>query len=524
MTIDNIHGLSFSPILTLKNKLKKYIVFLSCVLAFIACKSERNEEVNHKNKHPNIIYILADDLGYGDVSSFNTNSKIKTTSIDLLADQGMLFTDAHSGSALCTPTRYGILTGRFAWRTKLKKGVLWSYDKPLIDEKRLTVASLLQKNGYHTSCIGKWHLGLEWSQDSAGNIELASKIKNTPLANGFDEFYGIGASLDIPPYLYIKNDLVTAAKIDTIEGTSGKGFWRTGPIGDDFKHADVLPHLTKKAIQYIDKQSHTDKPFFLYFPLPAPHTPILPTQEFSGKSNTNAYGDFVLMVDDVVKQIMKSVSDNHIEENTIIIFTSDNGSSPMADFKELEALGHFSNFHFRGHKADIYEGGHRIPFIIKWPKNIRAGSSSDRTICLTDFLATTAAIVGDSLPQNSGEDSYSIYPLITGQAAQDDRAATIHHSNNGSFAIRQGKWKLIFAPGSGGWSYPTPKEAIKLKLPPIQLYNLASDIKEQENVAQEHPEIVLKLTELMNSYIKNGRSTPGAIQKNDTKTDLYVKL
>jgi arylsulfatase A-like enzyme len=505
-------------------KLKKYIVILFSALVFISCKKENNEDLNHKDQHPNIIYILADDLGYGDVSSLNPNSKIKTVSIDLLADQGMSFTDAHSGSSLCTPTRYGILTGRYAWRTKLKKGVLWSYDKPLIDENRLTVASLLKQNGYNTSCIGKWHLGLEWSQDSVGDIQLASKIKNTPLANGFDEFYGIGASLDIPPYLYIKNNLVTATKIDTIEGTTGKGFWRTGPIGDDFKHADVLPHLTEKAIQYIDKQSNSGKPFFLYFPLPAPHTPILPTQEFSGKSNTNAYGDFVLMVDDVVKQIMKAVSDHKIEENTIIIFTSDNGSSPMADFKELESLGHFSNFHFRGHKADIYEGGHRIPFIVKWPKNIRPGSTSDQTICLTDLLATTAVIVGDSLAQNSGEDSFSIYPLITEQTTQGIREATIHHSNNGSFAIRQGKWKLIFAPGSGGWSYPTPKEAISLKLPPIQLYDLDSDIKELQNVAQDYPEVVLQLTELMNSYIKNGRSTPGKIQKNDTKTDLYVKL
>lgn len=502
--------------------MKNNIIILLASLFFICCKTQNKDRANKSNTHPNIIYILADDLGYGDVSSFNPNSKIKTVFIDSLANQGMSFTDAHSSSSLCTPTRYGILTGRYAWRTRLKKGVLWSYDKPLIDKNRLTVASLLKKNGYNTACIGKWHLGLDWAQDSSGGIQLKSPIKNTPIANGFDEFYGISASLDIPPYLYINNDQVTATKIDTIQGTTGKGFWRTGPIGNDFKHADVLPHLTKKATHYIDEQAKTENPFFLYFPLPAPHTPILPTEQFLGKGNTNAYGDFVVMVDDVVKQIMKAVSENNIEENTIIVFTSDNGSSPMADFKELEALGHFSNYHFRGHKADIFEGGHRIPFIIKWPKNIKAASISNETICLTDFLATTAAIVGDSLPQNSAEDSYNIYPIITEQPLSGLREATIHHSNNGSFAIRQGKWKLIFAPGSGGWSYPTPKEAIKLKLPPLQLYNLDSDINEQQNIADKHPEVVKNLTKLMESYLNNGRSTPGIIQKNDTNTDLYM--
>ncbi len=501
------------------SKLK--LLLLSGLFAFSACKQTNSSKIASEKQFPNVIYILADDLGYGDISAFNSNSKIKTVHIDSLAANGMSFTDAHSGSALCTPTRYGILTGRYAWRSRLKKGVLWSYDKPLIAKERLTLASLLQKKGYHTAAIGKWHLGLDWAKDSLSNIDFSTPIKNSPIVNGFDSFYGISASLDIPPYLYIKDSIVTASEITTIEATTGKGFWREGPIGNDFQHENVLPHLTKKAVSYINTQAQTDQPFFLYFPLPAPHTPILPTKNFKGKSNTNAYGDFMLMIDDVVKQISASVKANGIENNTIIVFTSDNGSSPMADFKELEALGHYSNYQFRGHKADIYEGGHRIPFIIKWPEKITPNSKTNQTIALTDFMATMASIVGDTLPQNAAEDSYNLLPLLTNNNLTTPiREATVHHSNNGTFSIRKGKWKLIFAAGSGGWSYPTPEETKILDLPELQLYNLEVDIKEQHNVVEQHPNLVKELTQLMNSYISKGRSTPGVPQQNDTKTYL----
>ena len=470
-------------------------------------------------RHPNIIYILADDLGYGDLSCLNDSSKIHTPNLDKLAEQGITFTDAHSNSAVCTPTRYGILTGRYAWRSRMKSGVIWSYDEHLIEPDRTTVASLLKEYGYNTACIGKWHLGLDWAKDTAGVPQFMEPINNSPVTNGFDYFFGITASLDIPPYFYIENDQITATSIDTIEAMQGKMFWRKGPIGNDFKHIEVLPKLTEKAVAFIAEQSKTDNPFFLYFPLPAPHTPILPTEEFQGKSNTNEYGDFVLMVDDVVRQIEQAIVENGVSENTLIIFTSDNGGSPMADFDELAALGHDPSYIFRGHKADIYEGGHRVPFIVKWPNKIKAGTSSTQIICATDLLATCAAIIGDTLKDYEGEDSYNILPvLLDEKTEQPIREATVHHSINGSFSIRQGKWKLEFCAGSGGWSHPTEPMAKKQDLYPVQLYNLEKDISELNNLAEQNPEIVKELTALMQKYIDEGRSTPGALQSNEGET------
>jgi arylsulfatase A len=484
-------------------------IFLLCLtLHFTLGISAQN-----KTKKPNIIYILADDLGYGDVSCLNENSKIKTTHIDALAQGGMKFTDAHSNSAVCTPTRYGILTGRYAWRSRMKSGVLWSYDTHLIEPERLTAASLLKKQGYQTACVGKWHLGMDWSKEENGAIDFTKPIENTPTANGFDYFYGITASLDIPPYFYIKNDRITATKIDSIDGTVGKGFWRNGPIGDDFKHEEVLSVLTQKALDFIQKQDK-NKPYFLYFPLPAPHTPILPTKEYLGKSGTNEYGDFVLMVDDVVGQIMAAVKEKGEENNTIIIFTSDNGCSPMADFKELAQVGHNPSYVFRGTKADIFEGGHHVPFIVHWKGHVKPQTVTDKTICLTDFIATCADIVNEKLPDNAGEDSYSLLPLLTDKPHKFKRKATVLHSVDGYFAIQKGKWKLEMCAGSGGWSAPKPGKE-EAGLPPIQLYNLENDIGETKNVQAAYPSVVKELTTLLTQYIKDGRSTKGTPQKND---------
>lgn len=478
------------------------------------CGKANKDHRNTENQRPNIVYILADDLGYGDISSLNDSSKIQTSNIDALAEEGMSFTDAHSGSAVSTPTRYGILTGRYSWRTRLKSGVTWGYDEHLINPETMTVASLLKEHGYNTACIGKWHLGLDWARDDSGRVDFSKSIENGPLSMGFRHFYGITASLDIPPYVYIKNDRLTSTSIDTIQANEGKKFWRKGPIADDFKHIEVLPELAEKAVEYIDQQSQ-DKPFFLYFPLPAPHTPILPTEKFQGKTGTNAYGDFVLMVDHVVGQVMEALKSNNFKGNTLIVFTSDNGCSPRADFEELAQVGHDPSHHFRGHKADIFEGGHRIPFIARWPGHIKEGSTSGETICLNDLLATCSDIVNDTLPDTAGEDSYSILPVLLGQDYQSPiREATVHHSVNGSFAIRKGKWKLIFCPGSGGWSSPRPEQARQMDIPPLQLYNLEEDIDETNNVVSEHPKVVDRLTDLMEQYIKEGRSTPGTAQQN----------
>ncbi|MCB0685597.1 MAG: arylsulfatase [Saprospiraceae bacterium] len=491
--------------------MSKYLFLL--LIIFYSC--DQSKEISQPSP-PNVIYILADDLGIGDVSAYNADSKLHTEAIDRLAKEGMTFYDAHSGSSVCTPTRYGILTGRYAWRTRLASGVTWSYDPHLIDPQRTTVASYLKSHQYNTGCIGKWHLGLDWAVNDDSNYNFMAPIKNGPLANGFDYFYGITASLDIPPYFYIENDHITATTIDSIGAMTGKKFWRASPIGNDFRHEDVLPNLTEHAIQFIAEQSKSENPYFLYFPLTAPHTPILPTEPYQGKSGTNEYGDFVLMVDNVVQQIREAVERSGKQNNTMIIFTSDNGCSPMADFAELETFGHDPSYIYRGHKADIFEGGHRIPLIVCWPDKIKPGSSSQQTTCLTDLMATMAGILGDTLPTNAGEDSYDFSPLLENSDYPGTiREATVHHSIAGCFSLRQGKWKICFCPGSGGWSHPTPKETETMDLPPIQLFDIELDPSEETNVAGEHPDIVQKLSDLMNRYIAEGRSTPGSSQKND---------
>ncbi|WP_152267814.1 sulfatase family protein [Agriterribacter humi] len=467
---------------------------------------------------PNIIYILADDLGYGDVSCLNADSKLHTVNIDKMAAGGMKFTDAHSNSAVCTPTRYGIITGRYAWRTVLQNGVLWGYDTMLIKNSRTTLASLLKRNGYHTGGIGKWHLGLDWKKNESGAFDFFQPLAAGPLQAGFDYFYGIPASLDMQPYFYIENNRVTATAIDSTGGNSGKGFWRAGPAGNDFRHEEVFDRITDKAVDYISREAKSDNPFFLYFALTSPHTPILPTHSYQGKSGTNAYGDFVLMTDDVVGKILDAVKTAGIEQNTIIVFTSDNGCSPSAGFEELSAAGHHPSYIYRGAKADIFEGGHRIPFIVKWPKMVKAGTETAQTICLTDFMATLADMFQQPLKDNEGEDSFSLLPLLL-QKNGYARTSIIHHSIDGNFSIRKNDWKLIFARGSGGWSAPTEKEAKTQGLPDLQLYNLKTDIRETNNVASDHPSVVRELSAIAKAIIENGRSTKGKKQKNDTEVN-----
>lgn len=498
-----------------------YLIFTLPLFCMFACTDHQDTV----SKQPNIIYILADDLGYGDVSSFNPESKIKTKHIDKLAAGGMKFTDAHSGSSVCTPTRYGILTGRYSWRSSLKEGVTWTNDPHIIPSDRLTVASMLKTKEYETACVGKWHLGFDWQIDADGNMIWDQAISNGPNSVGFDYFFGIKASLDIPPYFYIKNDRITATSMDSIDySPPPTKFWREGPIGNDFVMEEVLPTFTKEATQFIKKQANSEKPFFLYMPLPAPHTPIIPIKEFMGRSNTNVYGDFVLMVDDVVGQVMQAVEEIGESENTIIIFTDDNGCSPNAGYEELHELGHDPSYVFRGHKADIYEGGNRVPFIVRWPEKIKAGTASDQVICLTDFMATIASIVDYDLGDTAAEDSYDMTPLLyETHDGSSFREATIHHSVNGSFAIRQDDWKLIFCPGSGGWSDPVPKKAFEQNLPDVQLYNLTDDIAESNNLESSFPEKVKELTSLAQSYIDRGRSTPGTDQQNEGETHLFYQ-
>lgn len=464
----------------------------------------------------NIVYILADDMGYGDVSCLNPQSRIRTRHLDRLAADGLACSDAHAASALCTPSRYAILTGRYNWRSWLKQGVTWGYSPPLLEPGRMTVASLLKQHGYATGCVGKWHLGLDWMRTGVReeDVDFGQPFSDCPATHGFDYFFGISASLDMAPYVYIENNRLTALPDRIIGASEGKRLWREGPIGPDFVHAEVLDTLAQKAVGFIEQQATAGSPFFLYFPLPAPHTPILPSAPFRGASGTNEYGDFCLHVDDVVGQMMAALDAHGLAENTIFIFTSDNGCSPMADFAELAQVGHHPSYVFRGHKADIYEGGHRIPLLVRWPETIKPGRRSDETVCLIDLLATCADILGAELPANAGEDSVSNLPVWRGQRLDAAlRQATVHHSADGSFSIRTGRWKLEMCPGSGGWSYPRPGPECE-NLPPIQLYDLDADIGEQRNVFAEHLDVVERLTALLTQYVREGRSTPGAPQQN----------
>ena len=466
---------------------------------------------------PNIIYILADDLGYGDVSATNPESAWQTPHIDRIANEGLSFTDAHSGSAVCSPTRYGILTGRYAWRTRLKEGVLWSLDVPLIKPEEVTVGSLLQEKGYKTACIGKWHLGLGWQfkEGQADQIDFSKAAEGGPTTLGFDYFFGITASLDIPPYVYIENDRVTMVPERYTQDTSEYGWWRQGLTSADFKHEEVLPVMIRKAVDFIDSHMAEpgNQPFFLYLALPAPHTPILPAEEFRGKSGTNPYGDFVLQVDHSVGQILQAVDAHGIAGKTLLIFTSDNGCAPSANFEELARYGHDPSYHFRGQKADIFEGGHRIPFLVRWPGTVKSGTENHQVICLTDLMATVAEITGSPLVPSAGVDSYSLLPALRGEANGINREATVHHSINGSFAIRKGPWKLILCPGSGGWSDPIPEAPGTADLPQFQLYNLENDVGETLNLAEQYPALVRELSDLLRKYIENGRSTPGPNQE-----------
>jgi arylsulfatase A-like enzyme len=482
---------------------------------------------------PNIIYILADDLGYGDVRCLNAKGKIATPHMDRIAREGMIFTDAHSGSAVCTPTRYGIITGRYAWRTRLQNGVLGGLSPRLIEPGRRTVADLLRENGYHTAAVGKWHLGMDWtlkpgttvndlsieSPEQVWNVAYDQPIANGPLSVGFDYYFGISASLDMVPYTYIENDRVTQLptedqEFQLYEGRPGR-MCRRGPTAPGFHTSHVLPKITEKAIQFIDGHatgSRSASPFFLYFPLNSPHTAIAPTEEWLGKSGISPYADFVMQTDATIGAVLDALDRHRLAENTLIVVTSDNGCSPSADFPELAQHGHDPSYVFRGHKADIFEGGHRIPFLVRWPARVKPGTTSDQIVCLTDLYATCNEILGKPVAGDAAEDSVSFLPALLGKSG--GRESIVHHSINGSFAIRQGSWKLELCRGSGGWSAPRPNAKEAANLPPLQLYDLSKDIAEQTNVAEAHPEVVARLTKLLEEDVARGRSTPGVPRTN----------
>jgi len=506
------------------NKVVKYAAAAIAALPALADTIEK----------PNIVYVLTDDLGFGDVKCNNPQGKINTPYIDKLASQGMRFTDAHTTSAVCTPTRYSIMTGRYCWRTRLKKAVLFGYSKHLIEDGRTTVGSYLQKEGYDTALIGKWHLGWDWATKgsgntgeksakkskkkkskkskgdspnrmdvSAGSVDFTKKISHGPDTNGgFDYYFSACGSLDMAPYVYVENGMPTAVPTKTTS-RGGYGFWRKGVTAPDFDHEDSTPNYMRRSIAYIKEKAKTPKPFFLYIPLPSPHTPILPTKEWQGKSGINPYADFVMQVDWTLGQIVKAVDEAGIAENTMIVFTSDNGCSPKANIPVLNKKGHDPHPGMRGTKSDVWEGGHRVPFIVRWPKVVKPGQVTDKMTSVVDLLGTVADICGTPLKPGEGEDTESMLPILLGKK-EAGRNDLIVHSVDGEFGIRQGDWVYIDCPGSGGWTtkknvIPLPKNA-----PPVQLFNLKNDLGQDNNLQGSNPEKAKAMKALLEKHKAQG--------------------
>jgi arylsulfatase A len=482
----------------------------------------------HAAEQPNIVIIYADDLGYGDVSCYNPDrGKIPTPHIDKLAEQGMRFTDAHSSSGVCTPSRYTILTGRYHWRSRLQSSVQNGFGKPLIPPGRLTLAGLAKQHGYSTACIGKWHLGMEMPTPiTEGTIEMG------PNTNGFDYFFGISASLDMPPYAFIENDRFTEqpTAVKSLLAINGNEDPRKGPAAPDFESEQVLPEFVQKSVDWI--ATREGQLFLLYLPLASPHTPLAPTEEWRGQSGLGDYADFVMQTDAAVGEILLALEAAGVADNTLVIFTSDNGCAPYVGtavtddprdshdrrgaVADLEAQGHFPSGPLRGYKADAWEGGHRVPFIVRWPKAVQAGSICDELAHQADIMATLADIFGAELPANAGEDSFSLLPLLEGHDGPI-RDHAVSNSISGVPALRSGQWKYIAAADSGGWS--TSDDLSQ----PIQIYNLADDLGETTNLAATMPEKIAEMQTLLEKLITDGRSSPGDPQENDVEVIRFPR-
>ena len=473
---------------------------------------------------PNIVVILADDMGYGDISALNSKSKINTPNLDALVSTGVNFSNAHSNSAVSTPTRYGIVTGRYCFRSSLKSGVLYGYDEPLIENTRSTLGSLLKSHGYVTGMSGKWHLGLNFQAKDPSkpvyeetkdfrtprfsNVDFTKKVSGGPSDLGFDYSFVFPSSLDMSPYCYIENGKVVNPDMELYKGLSGKrgAVARAGEKSKSLVLEHTLIDITEKGCQFIDRNSNRNdnKPFFLYLPLTAPHTPWLPVDGYKGKSKAGDYGDFVCMVDDMVGKVIETLKNKGVYDNTLIIFTSDNGSHWKPE--DIEKYNHYANYNRRGMKSDVWDGGHRIPFILHWSDKINKGYDIDKLVCTTDLFATFSDILGYKPNLNEAEDSYSFYSYISeDESSISPRTSIIHHGIDGTFAIREGKWKLIDAPHSGGWSLR--KNSIKPdEYPARQLYDMENDIYEKHNLINEYPEVAEKLLIKLKKYVTSNNS------------------
>lgn len=514
----------------MKKKCTVLILWIS-FSALYSCQTEK-QKVAEAIIKPNVIFILADDLGYGDLTSYNGQSKIPTPFIDALATEGIRFTDAHSPSAVCTPTRYGILTGEYCWRTPLKNGVLWTYDKPLISQDKYTLGKLFREAGYKTGMVGKWHLGWNWplkegsafadvasykKSDSIHialekDVDLGQRIGGGPTDVGFDYYFGVDVP-NFPPYCFIENahivgDVPTIYKPDSV-------FGRYGLMQAGWQLNKVLPTLNRKAKSFVREhhKKNSGQPFFLYYSLTSPHTPIVPNEQFIGKSKAGDAGDFIVETDQYVGELIQVLKELGLYENTLIVFTSDNGSptiagNPKTRGKEwgkwgstYELFAHNSNYPLRGMKADSWEGGHRIPLTVSWPLKIPKNKVNTQMVCLTDFFATFSEMLGVDLEEGNAIDSKSILTYLANKktaSAEPIRELLISHSIKGHFSIRKGDWKLIQGKNSGGFSFSSKLDAY---VSPFegQLYNLKEDLKEQNNLYEEYPEIVKELSAVLDS-------------------------
>ncbi|MCQ2558282.1 MAG: arylsulfatase [Oscillospiraceae bacterium] len=492
----------------------------------------------------NVILMFVDDMGIGDISAFNPESKIHTPAIDALAETGAMFTDCHSTSSLCTPSRYGLLTGRYNWRSRLKSAVLPGGAPPLIEEGRDTLASLFHRHGYYTAAVGKWHLGLGWQRrDFDGSeygiqnevapqkahyvpggfvldgmdLDFDKPLTVSPNDFGFDYFYGTAASLDQPPYVYIENHQVIGkpsqvtgvVPLDRI-GASQQQLWQRGPIADYYHHRDVIPHMQKKVLDLID--AHADEPFFIYYPTHAVHGPLLPPEGYEGISGLNCYADLVLYVDHMVAEITAKLKEKGLLENTIFLLASDNGCSGVADYPFLTAHGHNPSYIYRGKKSDIWEGGHRIPAILSWPGMFQGKTEISGMSCLADFYATFREMLQESPADDAGEDSFSMMPMLRGEV-ETVRETVVHSAASGCFSIRDSEWKFELSTDSGGMGGSPAVEGTSEEFP-FQLYNMIDDVREQHNVAPQHPDVCARMLQQLLEIVEQGRSNPGPVCEN----------
>ncbi len=502
---------------------------------------------------PNILIIYADDLGYGDLGCYNASSKIPTPNLDKLAAQGMRFTDGHSSSGVCTPSRYTLLTGRYHWRSRLQSGIVGVFGGPLIAPDRMTIGTLAKQQGYRAACIGKWHLGWDWPvtpgqrallsparqpADEAGGVgsksaaagavateqqiaawrDIFSKpIAGGPITRGFDYYFGTDVP-NWPPYCFIENDRTLGIPTEFLPRhlVGNNQASNQGPALRDWKLEGILPALGDRASQFISESAQQQQPFLLYLALTSPHTPLAVNSEWKGRSQLNLYADFVMETDAVVGRVLAALEKSGATENTLVIFTSDNGCAPYIDVKGLEAMDHYPSGPLRGYKADAWEGGHRVPFIVRWPGVVQPGSVSTQLVHQADLMRTFAEAFGTELPDHVGEDSFSLMPLLQG-GTKPIRATAVSASIRGTPALRDGPWKYIPDTGSGGWGTGGDQSQ------PVQLYNLNDDLGETKNLAAALPEKVAAMKALLEKLIVDGRSTPGMKQTNDVEVVRYPK-